>query len=528
MITRLKVELKTTGLVIFSGLMLTASLPKIDLQLLAWAALVPLLWSLRGNTPGAVFRHGMLFGIAHCVSLLYWLVPTMVSYGRLPLIISIGILFLFAAILSLLFFAPAVSGISIAGRTPGRLLFFFPTFWAGTEFLRSFLFTGFPWGLLGYSQYSVLRLIQLSDMAGVYGLSWVIAFVNAALFLLALAVLRQPWQGHPVKLPVAFKSIAAAGVLIGASWIYGDLRITQTDRLAAQAPMMRVALIQGNIEQSQKWDPAFQTATIEKYNRLSLSTRPLSPELIVWPESAAPFYFLAEVPQTRMVMQAIATTGAHFLIGAPSFTQRLKDVDYYNSAYLVDPNGRVLGKYDKAHLVPYGEYTPFKEYLPFLGKMVEHVGDFKPGVKGHTLAMQDFKLGVQICYEIIFPALSRAMVQNGARLLITITNDAWYGKTAGPYQHFSIAVLRAVENRRTLVRAANTGISGFIDPAGRVLSPTPLMDEAAVVRDLPLMEAESFYARFGDVFAAACLVSTIAISLWELLRRRRNRYKKKT
>jgi len=312
--------------------------------------------------------------------------------------------------------------------------------------------------------------------------------------------------------------------LVGAAWVYGDLRIAQIDRLAAHAPKLRVAVIQGNIEQSQKWDPAFQIATIEKYLRLSLSTRPQKPELVVWPESAAPFYFLAEVPPTRMVMQGVRAAITHFLIGAPSFDLRGKDADYFNSAYLVGPDGEVLGKYDKAHLVPYGEYTPFKEYLPFLGKIVEHVGDFKPGTKGQTLEMQGRKLGIQICYEIIFPALARAMVQNGAGLLITITNDAWYGTTAGPYQHFSLAVLRAVENRRALARAANTGISGFIDPAGRVLDPTPLLKEAAVVRALPLLDATTVYARFGDFFAASCLMGSIIITAWELLRRRKTRY----
>jgi len=186
---------------------------------------------------------------------------------------------------------------------------------------------------------------------------------------------------------------------------------------------------------------------------------------------------------------------------------------------------RGAGKYDKAHLVPYGEYTPFKEYLPFLGKIVEHVGDFKPGIQGQTLDMQGRKLGVQICYEIIFPALARAMVQNGAGLLITITNDAWYGTTAGPYQHFSLAVLRAVENRRALARAANTGISGFIDPAGRVLERTPLMKEAAVVRELPLLETTAVYTRWGDIFAASCLIGSIVSAAWELLRHRQSRFK---
>jgi len=224
-----------------------------------------------------------------------------------------------------------------------------------------------------------------------------------------------------------------------------------------------------------------------------------------------------------MVMQGIAESGTYFLIGAPAFDFRGQQRDYFNSAYLVGPRSEVLGRYDKAHLVPYGEYTPFKEFLPFLGKIVEHVGDFRPGEKGRTIEWKGRKLGIQICYEIIFPELSRAQVRSGAELLITITNDAWYGKTAGPYQHFSMAVFRAVENRRVLARAANTGISGFIDPAGRLLDLTSLMEAAAAVRELPLLDTFTPYTRWGDVGAAICLSAAAAITFWALRARQRTK-----
>jgi apolipoprotein N-acyltransferase len=518
-----KIELKTTLMVIASGLLLTAAFPKIDLDGLAWVALVPLLWATKDTSAGEAFRQGLIFGIAHFLSLLYWLVPTMITYGHLPVYLSIAILFLFAAILSGVFVAPLTYGFKLVGRTPMRALFLFPVFWAAAEFLRSFLFTGFPWALLGYSQYRRLHLIQILDIFGVYGLSGLIAFTNFALLLGCLAVTGKPWCGKPVGGRFAFGGIALAATMVGLTWTYGEIRIPQIDRLAAVAPKARVAVIQGNIEQSQKWDPAFQRATIEKYLRLSLSTQADRPELIVWPESAAPFYFLAEVPPTRMVMRGIAEAATHFLIGAPAFEVRGEKADYYNSAYLVGPRAEVLGRYDKAHLVPYGEYTPFKEYLPFLGKIVEHVGDFQAGETGKTLEWTGRKLGIQICYEIIFPRLAREQVRNGATLLITITNDAWYGKTAGPYQHFSLAVLRAVENRRALARSANTGISGFIDPVGRSFDATALMEERAVVRELPLLETRTFYTRWGDVLAGACLMLASASVVWAQLERRRRK-----
>jgi apolipoprotein N-acyltransferase len=517
-----KTDIRMTAIAVAGGLMLTAAFPKIDLDGLAWAALVPLLWVLVDVRPGEAFRRGLIFGGAHFLSLLYWLVPTMVIYGHLPVYLAVAVLFLFAAILSLVFIAPLACGFSLAGRTPLLALITFPVFWVGFEYLRSFLFTGFPWELLGYSQYRRLHLIQISDIFGVYGLSGLLAFANAALFMGSLAITGKSWRERPVGRRFASVAVAAAAALAGLTWGYGAHRIAEIDRQAAAAPKSRLAVIQGNIEQSQKWDPAFQRATLETYLRLSLSTKPLNPDLIVWPESAAPFYFLAEIPPTQFLLRGLAETGTHALIGAPSFERRAEATDYYNSAYLVAPGGTVLGKYDKAHLVPYGEYTPYKEYLPFIGKMVEHVGDFVAGQEGKTLNMQGVRLGIQICYEIIFPSLSRAMVRNGAALLITITNDAWYGTTAGPYQHFSLAVLRAVENRRALARAANTGISGFVDPAGRVLAPTRLMEEAVVVQELPLLDTKSLYTRWGDVFAAMCLAGSAVFAAWGARRRRQD------
>ncbi len=502
---RLQGDLAALGLCAASALLLTAAFPKIEADYLAWGALLPLLWALNGAAPAEAFRRGWVFGLVHYASLLYWLVPTMVIYGHLPPALGVAILFLFAAILSLLSTAPLAWALGLAAGTPLRLLVLFPVFWVGAEYLRSFLFTGFPWELLGYSQYRRLHLIQISDIFGVYGVSGLLALGNAALFLGALRLRGRPWRGRPVGTRAAAAGLGAAALLTAAAAGYGQWRLPAVDRQAERSPRAVVAAVQGNIEQSQKWDPAFQQATIARYLRLSYAALRERPELIVWPESAAPFYFLTEVPPTRAVLQGVQASGTHYLIGAPAVEADGPKAVYFNSAFLAGPSGEVLGRYDKAHLVPFGEYTPYKEYLPFLGKMVEHVGDFVPGAVGRTLEYDGRRLGVQICYEIIFPALAAAQVRSGANLLITITNDAWYGTTAGPYQHFSLAVLRAVENRRALVRAANTGISGFIDPAGRILDPTALMTEAAVVRSLPLMEGATVYNRLGDAAAAACL-----------------------
>jgi apolipoprotein N-acyltransferase len=214
-----------------------------------------------------------------------------------------------------------------------------------------------------------------------------------------------------------------------------------------------------------------------------------------------------------MVQKGIQNAGTSFLIGSPSFIQSENGIKYYNSAYLINPDGKIQGKYDKVHLVPFGEYVPFKKWLPFLGKMVEEVGDFWPGEKGSTIKWGNYKLGVQICFEIIFPGLSRAVVNNNAALLVNLTNDAWYGNSCAPYQHFSMTVFRAIENRKALVRSANTGISGFIDPVGRIIAETALFSDAVLTRSVPIIFMTTFYTRFGDLFAIACLVSVLFIVL---------------
>jgi len=505
-----------------SGLMLTAAFPKIGWDWLAWMALIPFGLTLRNLAPSSAFRFGLLTGIFHYLTLLYWLVPTMRIYGFLPWPLCIAILFLFSCILAFFVGAIAWSSARLAA-SPLLAMLWLPTAWTAGEYARSVVFTGFPWELLGHSQYARLPIIQMVDLAGVYGLSFVMAAANMALVLIVMAAGRLRWQGRPVTRRQAIAGALAAAALAGGSLGYGHYRLTEIDALQAEAPTARLAAIQGNIPQSEKWDEAFKEKTIAIYLRLSLGTRSEHPELIVWPETAAPFYFMVEEKPTRQVMAGIHAGGADFLIGSPSVQKRDDTLEFFNSAWLIDRHGRFQAKYDKAHLVPFGEYTPFKEWLPFLGKIVAQVGDFLPGPKGRTIDWNGRKLGVQICYEAIFPYLSRAQVRNGADLLVNITNDAWYGKTGGPYQHFSIVVLRAVENRRALLRAANTGISGFVDPAGRVLSATPLFEEAAVVQSLPLLALQSVYTRFGDLFAKACLIATVAGIMAGIIQRKMKR-----
>ena len=495
-----------------SGLLLTGAFPKIGFDWLIWFALLPLLYALKNMPAWAAFRMGFVTGLIHFLTLLYWLVPVMRTYGYLPAYLSITVLCLFAAVLAL-FIALFSAVLAAFGKTPVRSLIMIPIGWVALEYLRTFIFSGFPWELLGYSQFNRLQLIQISDIFGVYGLSALIAFTNATLFISLLHFTKRRWQDSNISNRLAVGSIIVLMAAFGLTLLYGHWRLNDVTKRMTASPKARVAVIQGNIDQAIKWNPAFQIDTVEKYNRLSASIIEQHPDLIVWPESATPFFFLYDIKPSELVFEGIHQTAKDYLIGSPSFVRQNDVAKYFNSAYLISPQSKTMGKYDKTHLVPYGEYVPFKKWLPFLGKIVAQVGDFEAGAIGNTLQWKDQKIGVQICYEIIFPGLSRAMARNNASLLINITNDAWFGTTSGPYQHFSMAVFRAVENKRSLARAANTGISGFIDPAGRILTATALLEEAAVVRSIPLLKEKTVYTIIGDLFARLCMAVVVLAAL---------------
>lgn len=499
---------------IIGGLMLTAAFPKTGFSLLAWIALVPLLVSLRGADGGHAFRVGWVFGLVHYLTLLYWVVFTMRIYGYLPWWQCVSLLVLLAAYLSIYPGLFALAVVRLVKR-PGHLVLLAPIFWVALEYLRSFMLTGFPWGVVGYSQFNRLHIIQISDMFGVYGVTFLIVLFNAAIYVLLLSLAEKKWEGHPVGRPTAVKAGLLAMGMVALSLVYGGRRIRAVDDAQAKAPTSSIAVVQGNIDQARKWDPAFQIGTTKKYVALTQGAASRQPDLVVWPETALPFYFAASPKLTRMVTDAVRQADTYLLTGSPRVEVEDGRQAYYNSAYLVTPEGRAGERYDKVHLVPFGEYVPLKRILFFAGKMVAQVGDFSAGDKGRTLAWKEDKapIGVQICFEIIFPGLSRSLTKNGAGMLVNLTNDAWFGRTSAAYQHFSMAIFRAVENRRSLVRCANTGISGFIDPVGRVLATTSLFEDAVVNRNIPELQELSTYTRFGDLLAWACLLGSAGLAI---------------
>ena len=483
----MNIRVKKLLLALLSGLMLTASFPPSPFYFLAWFALVPLLKSLENETPTAGLKLGFAAGLAHSLTLIYWVIIVMGHYGHLPLPVSVGILILFSLYLSLY---PALFawGASLTARS---FLGSFKTaaLWVALEYVRANFLTGFPWCLLGHTQYRNLEAIQVADLVGTYGVSFVIVLSSALIYGLLLDKNRSRWK---LEAPLVLLTLA---LTLG----YGFYRMS--DSRPSQGSL-RVAIAQGNIDQSIKWNPAYQEKTVQIYRTLTLQSRPFNPDLVVWPETAVPLFFQDGDPLARTVLQTPREAGTHLIFGSPAYKRRGGSVSFFNRAYLASPDAQILGSYDKVHLVPFGEYVPLKRFLPFVQRLVAAAGDFLPGDSQTPLKFPKAAAGILICFESIFPELGRAMTANGAALLVNLTNDAWYGMSSAPYQHFSMAVFRAVENRRPVIRAANTGISAFILPNGRILEQSGLFTETLLTREIPLpYPGLTLYTRYGDFFA---------------------------
>jgi apolipoprotein N-acyltransferase len=500
-----------------SGLLLTAAFPKPHWHAVAWIALVPLLAAIRRLKPGESFRVGLIAGLIHYFTLLFWVVPFLQTFAYFPWYLAVPVLVLFAAFLGL-FPATFAAGLACCRRS-WTALFAIPVFWVALEQIRGWILSGFPWALLGYSQVNQPHLIQIADIFGVYGVSFLVAALNGVVFFSVLKVAGWQWRSRPMGGKTIAAALIIAMVMVGGTFQYGRYRLAEIDAVLEKAPTANTAVIQGNVSQDLKWDPTYQHATIEKYNTLSKSALKETPELIVWPETATPFYFPYDQELSAKVLEKIPGRGATYLIGSPSVFSQGDAVHYYNSAFLIGPDADIKGRYDKVHLVPFGEYVP--AWMPFVGKIVVEAGEFSVGEKGRVLPWSKGPLGMLICYEGIFPDLSRAMVKNGAVVLVNITNDAWYGRSWAPYQHFVHMVFRAVENRRALVRAANTGISGFIDPAGRVSGTTELFEDAVATHPVPLLKMETVYTRHGDWFALVCLAMGGLLFITNLIKYRK-------
>jgi len=510
-----------------TGILLFLSFPgTVGLWPIAWVALVPLLLAVRNVRPAAAARLGLLTGMVHYVSLLYWIVIVLGKYGHLPLWVSLPALLLLALYMSL-YLALFCAIISRVWKQREILVVWVaPLLWVGLDFVRSFLFSGFPWQDLGYSQYRALLLIQTADLTGHYGITFHIVLVNSVTALLLVLWIANRSAAHgaqPVltlrlRRALLYAILPALCMILGVMG-YNVLRYRQVAQAIAGSPTMKIAVVQGNIEQDQKWSPSMRLETIDIYTRLSeqaLARKNGPPVLLVWPETALPFLISDNPYYHRLQNTLIAKQKIWLLAGAPFYKeiadkkmQQAEKVESYNSAYLFTDQGEIGGRYDKQHLVPFGEYVPFSDYIDLPGPLVENIGNFSRGTPGKPLSCEGAAIGVLICFESIFPELARDWTAGGANLLVNITNDAWFGRSSAPWQLLSMSVFRAVENRRSLARSANTGVSAIVDPLGRITAASPLFQPFFLVADVPLLQGKSVFVNFGYHFGLLCFLGTI-------------------
>ncbi len=496
-----------------AGLMLFSAFPGPGFYPAAFFALVPLWLSIKRLDSMQAFYAGIGTGIGFYLPLIYWISPTLTEYGGLNPFVAMSCLLLLVLYLSLYtgVFALAMKRIPVP---EGLVPFWGAVAWVALEYIRTHLFSGFPWGVLGYSQYPNLAFIQAADIFGVLGISFLLVLANGVLVSVFKAFSQKAW---PKKTNMA--GLGLAVVLLCSAFIYGHLKLAQIHGQMKGVPSRKISVIQANISQDRKWDNVFIDETIDRYSRLSLQTIPC--DLVVWPETALPFYYGMDPVPSNRVDAMVRKAGTFFLIGIPAAQPSDQGFLYYNRACMLTPLALPKGYYDKHHLVPFGEYVPFKSLLRFAEKLTAGAGDFSKGQTGPVpLKFGTGTTGVLICFEILFPNIAREFVLNGADILTTMTNDAWFGRTQAALQHFSIAVFRAVENRRSVVRAANTGISGFVDPAGTILEKTEIFTACALTRQVPVMSGKTFYTRHGDLAAKACLVAFFLICMIKPMRKK--------
>jgi len=493
-----------------SGALLALSFPKFGHPAVAWIALTPLIVTLKSGSTRRAFFLGLLTGVIYFAGAVYWITRVMVVYGGLLPAAAVPVHVALIVVLAL--FVAAFTGIQrhFLRRFGQRALLAAPLVWAATELARTYVLTGFPWVLLGYSQARVLPVAQFASVFGVYGVSALVCAVSVSAAQLVMSEQQRPAVSR-VRRSVPLASTIGLVVAVAA---WGAWRISGGELTRAGQPI-RVGVVQGNVEQAQKWDPARASSIFADYIRMTRQAIAEGAQLVLWPESSTGFFF--EEPSDRAqadVVRNIARQArVSILVGSDQIARGAPN-RYYNSAFLVNADGQTEGVYQKMHLVPFGEYVPFKRLLFFAAPLVESIGEgFSAGTEPVVFAVNGHPISTAICYEVVYPNLVRQFVRRGSELLTTITNDAWFGDTSAPHQHFAQAAMRAIEEGRYLARSANTGISGIVDPYGRVLAESGLYQPAVIVGDVRFLTAQTLYARIGDVFAYAALVVTLVMLL---------------
>jgi apolipoprotein N-acyltransferase len=473
--------------------------PGYDVPGLPFLCLAPFL-ALTAAAPSvriAAWR-GWIAGTAGSLPLYYWIAYTVAVPGKLGWFPGALAAVLVSAYLGAYFSLAGAAARRLSGRFGEAGLWAFPLVWVGLEVARSYLFSGFPWMLLGYAVSGSSLLRQAADLAGVFGLSFLLALSGTSVYLAARSLGERAWT---LGLARAIPSAAAILFLFA----YGAASLAGWGGETPRHLPLRVAIAQGSIDQSAKWAPENQANTLAIYEGLTLAARDAGAQLVVWPETAAPFFYGWEAAMTRRIDGIGAAAGIPLIFGAPWFDPA-EGGKFYNSVFLMDARGVVAARYDKRHLVPFGEYVPLRPVLPFLSKLTAGEGDFTPGTKPAMFTVAGAPAAVSVCYEAIFPAIARTDVAAGAEWLVNVTNDAWFGDTVAPRQHLAMARMRCVEVRRPMVRAANSGISAVIDAGGDAAVSLGLFRRGYAVSEVLPRSGRTPYAKTGETFGISCSI----------------------
>jgi apolipoprotein N-acyltransferase len=466
-------------------------------------ALAPVLVLALTRSPGPAFGWGWLAGFTFFLLLLRWLNFTFRVYSEIPWPLTwmpTALLSGYCAVWTGLV-AGAVSWLA-RGRGSAVALLAAPWLWVSAEWARGWLMGGFPWGSLGYSQYRQLPVIQIAELGGVWAVSFVVFAVNAAL---AGAV-------------VLSRGRAAIGLALGVTLTAATLAFGAWRLKEAPAPgEVIVAVMQPSIEQPLKWKPEHTESTLAIYGELTRAAASQRPDLIVWPETASPTILRRDATLLGLLTELSGAWHVPLLVGSIDIVDSSEE-DLRNTAFLLTERG-IVSRYDKIHLVPFGEYVPLSSVIGFVRGWAEFISELTPGARAVVFAGPPAPFGVVICYEGIFPALVRRFVKGGARLMVNMTNDAWFGRTSGPLQHLAMYPLRAVEHRTAVVRAANTGVSAFIAPSGRIVQTLDLFARGNLLGRVPLRRGETLYTRWGDWLPyLSVVVSAVALAVAALRR----------
>ncbi len=481
--------MKTFFLCLLSAILLVFSFPPIDLEFFAYFAFVPFLIALERRNLLESFWIGTLFGFLFFAGLIYW-VGYVTWIGAAVLILYLSFYFSLFGL-----------GVKILGRHTRLLI---PFLWVALEFLRSRLFTGFGWALLGYSQWRRLSFIQMADLGGAYLISFGVMLLNVVLYLF----LKQ--RRRKTDFPIGLLAVV---VFFSFALWYGKMRMNSFGSL----PTFRAGVIQGNIPQDIKWEPSAQDLIMKKYEALTQTIALNGPDAVFWPETAVPEVLPDEKELLGRLLSLNQKIGTPLLVGSPWKEGRF----LYNSALLLK-DGKIAERYDKLHLVPFGEFIPFEKRFPFLRNWIE-TGDFHSGKQMTVFHHPKGAFSVLICFEDIFPDLSRRFAKD-SEFLVNLTNDAWFGQSGAPFQHAQASAFRAIENRRSILRVTNTGYTCLIDPTGQVTDHLQRGGETLFVTgaqlwEIPLSKTVTFYSRHGDWFAWLCAALTLLGAAFALLER---------